>query len=198
MSRFLFVLPWALYLGSCSASHGAGDTGRDDADAPGRDGAMTDSGTLDAAAVDDAPAALDARDASGVFTLTAGAPTFQTCTCHHGCGPGIDGTFVVDARNADSVAHAVRITDATLTPFGTPGGPFIASRDGYLRVTGAAADGSVTVAPGAVSAIEVVVYLDIPMTLPGTYRIDIAVLVDGTTSMLALDAVSVPLVGGCP
>jgi hypothetical protein len=145
--------------------------------------------TRDAAGADGPP---------GTITFHADMAVFSTCTCHHGCGPGIDGSFVLHVTNDSAATPTIRITEVTLVPIGTPGGAFVATRDGWFRVTGAAADGSVSIAPGASSTFDVAVYLDLPMTLAGTHRIDVDLVVDRLATTLTLPSVSVPLATGCP
>jgi hypothetical protein len=156
--------------------------------------ARDDSAALDAGASTDASGA----DAAGVLALSADMPMLEACNCHHGCAPGVDGTFALEARNADTHAHVLLVTEVSFRPVGSPGGPFVAPGMGWFRVAGAATDGTVTLAPATTQALSVMVYLDLPMLFPGTYEIRIRVMVDGAETLVVLPAAFVPMGMGCP
>lgn len=165
--------------------------------------AATDAGTFDTSVGVDAGSDLGAPpfDGGGALALSLADPMLQSCRCHHGCGAGIDGTIALDVTNASAASHVLLVMSVTLTPIGSPGGPFVVPGGGYFRVTGAAADGSVTVAGGVTASIVVMVYVDFSSppfaAMPGTYRVDVALDVDGVASTLTLDAASVTLGAGC-
>jgi hypothetical protein len=128
--------------------------------------------------------------------VSAGNDVLVSCLCHHGCGPGIDGTLDLVVTNTDAVDHTIVVTDVTLDPIGTPGGPFIATRDGTFRVVGTG-DDTIVASAGTTTTATVMVYLDLPMSLPGTYRVVVAARVDGGSASFVIAASSVPMGGGC-
>jgi hypothetical protein len=176
----VLALVLALVAG-CDASHEA------DRDAAAPIDAGSDAGD-DAAIV---------GDAAGAFAVALGPSTFTTCACHHGCAPGIDGTLTLDVTNASTSAHAITITRVTVDSVGSPGGPYVTGSNGWFHVTGAAADGSVVVAAGAMTAIEVTVYLDIPIVEPGTDSIVVDATIDGASATFDLGTTSVTTAPGC-
>ena len=162
-----------------------------------------DSGSsIDAASVIDAAPSIDGGsdtsvDAAGVLDVQPMNATFTTCACHHGCAPGIDGTFTVTATNASAMVHAITITQITLIPIGTPGGPYVTGTNGYFHVVPTTADGSVTIPAGGSVSLAVTVYLDIPLVQPGTDRVEVAATIDGSPVTYVLAAVPVNMTSGC-
>lgn len=116
-------------------------------------------------------------DATDMVTFRAREAELSTCNCHHGCAPGIDGTFVIDVTNTTLVPRALTITRVTIDSIGSPSGPFTTPDDGHFLVANTAADGSVTIAAGTTVSVSVTVYLDVPAVDPGT---DV-VTIEGTT-----------------
>ena len=191
----------ALSVSACSASHDPG--GGNDASVTDATVVADDSGSDSATVTDvgsDARVLADANgaDAAGALSLAADMPMLRACNCHHGCAPGIDGTFVLEVANADVVSHVLLVTEVSFRPVGSPGGPFLAPGNGWFRVMGAAADGSVMIAAGAMRSLSVMVYLDLPMLFPGTYEIRVRVLVDGAETSVGIPGAFVPMGMGCP
>ena len=191
----------ALWGSACSAAHDPETSG--DATLPDIGVVMTDAGVDSAPGVDgalDAGELGDANgvDAAGVLSVAADMPMLEARNCHHGCAPGIDGTFALEVSNADLVAHVLLVTEVSFRPVGSPGGPFVAPGNGWFRVMGAAADGSVSIGAGEMQSLTVMVYLDLPMLFPGTYEIRTRVLVDGAETVVVLPAAFVPMGMGCP
>ncbi len=200
-ARALLVVVVVAATPACSAAHDP--DARSDTSAPDASLLIEDTGADATAAADadtEAASRIDANggDAAGVLSLSADMPMLEACNCHHGCAPGIDGTFALEVSSTDSTSHTLLVTEISLRPIGSPGGPFVAPGMGWFRVMGAAADGSVTIDAGAMRSLSVMVYLDLPMLFPGTYEIRVRVLVDGSETTVVLPAAFVPMGMGCP
>jgi hypothetical protein len=205
--RFSFVAALALLGAACSSTHThpgtdagadlAGDDLGDDAATPidaGDAGPPFDAGT------DLGPPDLGAPpgDLGAFFDIHIDSATLWTCNCHHGCGPGIDGGISVVVTNSDTVARTIQIRDVLLVPTGG-GATLVTSALGYFTVMGTDVDHMYTVAGGSVEYRNVVPFIDLTRTMPGSYTVDVLVRVDGVDVTISLDTfVTTMPTSGCP
>jgi hypothetical protein len=215
--RFSSLAALALCAAACSSTHThppgdagadavAGDAGDVDATATpdlGGDAATPDAGdagTPDGGGTDLGPPDTGAPppDLGAFFDIHIDSATLWTCNCHHGCGPGIDGSISVVVTNTDTVARTIQIVDVRLVPVGG-GTTLVASALGYFTVMGTDVDHMYTVAGGSMEYRNVVPYIDLSRTMPGNYRVEVLVRVDGVNVTLSLDTfiTTMPTVG-CP
>jgi len=149
---------------------------------------------------DAAPIAFDAgppRDApSGSLALTITSSAATQCQCHHGCGAGLDAQFGVLVQNSTPTEQRVEILDVVFSPIDVPSPIYRASVRGTAQFVEGTPDGRWS-APVGDTTTSIVVSLDLLTVTPGTYGIEIILLIGGRMQNIELEPLLIERANGC-
>jgi hypothetical protein len=118
------------------------------------------------------------------LTVAIESPSFTWCRCHHGFGPGLDGTATVKIQSTGKSSATFTAVSLRLLPAGT--GPTYSSADsgGWVKIDRTS---NIAVAGGALATPKLTSYLDTLVTDPPattSYRVELTYSVDGASRVV--------------
>ncbi len=137
------------------------------------------------------------RDApSGAIAVTITSSAATQCQCHHGCGAGLDAEFGVLVQNSTPTEQRLEVIDIVFSPIDVPSPIYRASVRGTVQFAGGGLDGRWS-APTGDTTTTLVASLDLLTVTPGTYAIDVILLVAGRQQTITLDPLLIERANGC-
>ncbi len=108
------------------------------------------------------------------------------CRCHHGCGPGIDGSLTLALLNAGSEVEHIELVEMGFRSEGDDGSFSTSDPGGVISGSGWDVPGSTH------RVVDVPVYIDTSDIFPGDYRIELELEVSGSPSGILTPVIAVP------